>query len=549
MGITRREFVKRAAVATSLPALSKEGSGASLASAYSAISKNEGVARPNILLILCDQMRWDAICGRSQCRMPNANRLAAQGIRFERSYTPVSLCTPGRTALLTGAFPWHNHMYMEIISPTALVLDMYRGSNPQTDSPGNEVLYSSRLHDVGYIQGYAGKWHSSSVRGPLDFGFEEFVKPLSLVHPSRLKALRSHLHVIRWMQWPGSKPFPMWGYLSDTGEEDWFASHWTADNAIRMMKQYAASGKPWHVEVQFETPHDPYVPLKKYLDRYSPDEIPVAPSFYDTFQGKPDIHRHESEIWGKVTEEDFRQCRACYFAFCEGVDAQIGRVLKALEETGQAENTMVILTADHGDMLGAHRMWIKDWMPYEDSHRVPLVIRWPARIRPGLVSPRLVQLNDLAHTIVEAAGAKPLVYAEGRSLLPLMEDPERGDWPDQILSAWYGAEYLFTQRMAITERYKYVFNGIEFDECYDLQNDPFEMRNVLNEPSYATVVDDMRARLWDLMNQFGDPYGDVGPHLPNQGRPNRYTGSRYLPRGKRSPSKHEPFSIRVPLAE
>jgi arylsulfatase A-like enzyme len=327
----------------------------------------------------------------------------------------------------------------------------------------------------------------------------------------------------------------MWGYLQVPEEET--RPYWVAESGIRMMKRFAAQRRPWHLWISFLAPHDPYMPLKKYLDRYDPARIPVPQSFYDTFEGKPSMHKKESETWGVVTEDDYRQSRAHYYAYCEETDAQIGRILDALEATGQAANTLVTFSADHGDMVGAHRMWIKDWIPYEECHRIPMVMRWPARIRPGLVTQRLVQLHDLAYTYLEAAGAKSLPYQQGRSLQPLAEDPERRDWPDHVLSAYYGDEYLHTQRMVITDRYKYVFQGIAMDECYDLQEDPQEMHNLLGKPNYQEVIDDMRARLYELMDQFGDPYGDVGTKLPDSYAPSLWGAPRYLPRGKRSLNK------------
>jgi len=142
-----------------------------------------------------------------------------------------------------------------------------------------------------------------------------------------------------------------------------------------------------------------------------------------------------------------------------------------------------------------------------------------------------VQTHDLAYTYVAAAGAKALPFQDGRPLQPLFENPE-GEWRDDILCAYYGGEYLYTQRIAITDRFKYVFNGFDIDECYDLADDPEEMRNLLASGEKRANVDDMRARMYELMNRFDDPYGDLtGPTAPVRG--DRYCAARYLPRGKR----------------
>lgn len=490
------------------------------------------VERPNILHIMADQMQWAAIAGRSEARTPNLNRLAGQGVLFERSYTPSAVCCPARAMLASGAFHWHNGVSNQVHSAPSVHRDMFPGV----------VTYSQRLRDAGYRQGYVGKWHASYLRTPLDFGYDEIAAP-DAYNPNLLRGLNTNPDNVprpqpegkpqaaRMFRWPGSEPFAMWGHREGADEQT--HAWWIAENGIRMMRRLAARPEPWHLEVHFVEPHDAYMPLKKYLDRYDPSKIPVPKSFHDTFEGKPGLHRRESESWGAVTEDDYRQGRAHYYAMCEELDAQIGRLLDGLEAAGQSENTLVTFSCDHGDMVGAHRMWIKGWIPYEECYRIPMLMRWPARIRPGLTTPRLVQLHDLAHTYVDAAGAAPLPYAEGCSLLPLAENPAPAGWPGHILCAYYGGEYLYTQRIAITERYKYVFNGFDFDECYDLERDPQEMRNLVRDRASAAVVDDMRARLYELMNQFGDPFGDVGPGLKDGAPPNRYGGPRYLPRGRR----------------
>lgn len=518
--MNRREFIVGTGLAgasLALPARAKSASG------------------PNILHIMVDQMQGAAIAGRTACRTPHINQLASEGILFDRSYTASAVCCPARAILCTGAFHWHNGVFNQVHSSPSVHRDMFP----------DVVTYSARLREAGYRQGYVGKWHASFLRTPLDFGYDEIAAPNSY-NPRLLRGIDSNpdrvpppregafqRHVDRTFTWPGSQPFAMWGHLD--GPEEATREYWIAESGIRMMKRFAAQSRPWHVEIQFLAPHDAYMPLTKYLERWDPSSIPVPESFHDSFAGKPGLHKRESETWGRITEEDYRQGRAHYYAYCEQVDDQIGRILAALDETGQAANTLVTFSADHGDMVGAHRMWIKGWIPYEECYRVPLVMRWPAGIKPGLRSSRLVHVHDLAYTYLDAAGAAPLRYEEGRSLLPLAEEPGRADWPDHILCAYYGGEFLYTQRIAITERYKYVFNGFDFDELYDLEKDPQEMHNRVFDPAHAEIADDMRARLYQLMAQFGDPFGDPSPrfNMPDSSPPNRYGAPRYLPRGKR----------------
>ena len=488
-------------------------------------------AQPNILHIMSDQQVWASIANRSVCRTPNLNRLIDAGMLFERSYTPSAVCCPARAMILSGAYHWHNGVYNQIHSAPSVHRDMNAGV----------VLYADRLKDAGYRLGYVGKWHASWVRCPADFGYEMSAvagcDPAVLrrheLNPDRVEAPKADGKTtpLRYFAWPGANPVAEWGYKE--GEVESTHEWYVAESAIRMLRRFAKDAKPWVLETHFVEPHDPYFPLKKYYDRYDPKSIPVPKSFYDQFEGKPGMHRRESGTWGAVTEDDYRKGRACYYAYIEQLDAQIGRILDALDETGQAGNTLVTFTTDHGDMCGNHRMWIKGWIPYEETYRVPMIARWPGHIQPGSRTDRLVQTHDLAHTFVQAASAKPLPFRDGRALQPLFADPRSNSWPDGIMCAYYGGEFLYTQRIAITDRFKYVFNGFDIDELYDLRDDPEELHNTIEDEKYAKYRDDMRARLYEMMDAVEDPYGMPATWHQSGSRPDRYGAPRYLPRGKR----------------
>ena len=489
---------------------------------------NQPGKRPNILHIMSDQQQWATVAGRSECNTPTLNRLAREGILFERSYTPCAVCCPARAMILSGAFHWHNGVFNQVHSAPSVHRDMYP----------DVVLYSQRLRDAGYRLGYVGKWHASWVRGPLEFGFHEVADPASYrdaaqdnakssiqVSRSKEKLRRT---VTRMMQWPGSEPFPMWGYTE--GPDEAAPEHYRTDCAIQMLGRFTRENKPWHMEVHYIQPHDPYFPMKKFLLKYDAGHIATPKSFNDEFRNKPGMHRRESQTWGHVTEADVRASRACYYAYTEQLDAQIGRLLQALDESGQAANTIVVFTSDHGDMVGAHRMWIKGWIPYEECYRVPLIIRWPGHVQPGRRSSSLVQTHDLAHTYIDVAGAAALPFADGRSLIPLLENSNHADWPAHILCAYYGGEFLYTQRIAITSRYKYVFNGFDYDEMYDLDEDPDEMRNIADDSQHSKEAAEMRGYLYQMMAQFHDPYAASGPPVHGGQPPDRYGAMRYLAR-------------------
>lgn len=492
-------------------------------------------ARPNILLFVTDQQQWQTICGRSPARTPNVDRLAAEGMRFERPYVTTALCCPSRASLLSGQFPSHHGVLNMISSPERVRTDLYPGIH----------TYSQHLRDAGYQLGYVGKWHVSWDRTPLDFGFHDLRVPAAC-NPSTLRAagfgddlliarggelarlgdpprpgdpssgFSDTVEVECTVTWPGAAPHLVYGINHASEEET--AGYVQTSHAIELIEQYAGKA-PWHIAVNPFEPHDPYTPLAPYAARYDPADVPLPASWHDDFVGKPNLNRREASLWDELTEDHVRTAIARYWASCEQVDAQVGRVIEALDRTGQAEDTLVVFTADHGDMLGAHRQFLKGWQPYEETYRVPLVMRWPAVIAPGGVCEHLVQLHELAHTFVDVAGAEPIQPPDGRSLTTLFLDPSREGWEDVAFCQYYGDELLYTQRMVMTPRFKYVFNGWDFDELYDLEADPHELRNVLDDPVHSPTRDAMRALLYQQMERYGDPYAQ-----------HRYGAARYLPR-------------------
>ena len=482
-----------------------------LAGALAATQTPESRLRPNILHIMTDQQQWATIAGRSGCRTPNIDRLAGQGMLFERSYTPSAVCCPARAMMLSGAYHWHNGVYNQVHSPPSV----HRDLNPDV------VLYSQRLRDAGYRLGYIGKWHcqltcarrsiSASTKSAGVAGCDpDMLEGRSTTIPTASARVSEPLRTTqqRMMRWPGSEPFAMWGYREGPGGIHARIPH-RRDAPSRMMKRFAQGQRsPWHLEVHFVEPHDPYMPLKKYLDRYDPRDIPVPKSFADTFAGKPGLHRRESETWGRVTEDDVRQSRAHYYAYTEQVDAQIGRVLKALDETGQADRTLVAFTTDHGDMVGAHRMWIKGWLPYEECYRVPMIVRWPGHVQPGTKTSKLVQTHDLGHTYVAAAGARALPFPDGARFSRSLTTPPAPIGATRSSAPTTAASTSIRSESPSPDRFKYVFNGFDYDEMYDLERDPDEMHNVVAAADYRRFTGDMQARMYELMARFHDPYGD-----------------------------------------
>jgi arylsulfatase A-like enzyme len=484
----------------------------------------------NVLWITTDHQQWQTIAGRSACQTPNIQRLINGGMLFNRSYTPMPVCCPVRAMWMSGAFPWHNGVFTQVDTAPSISRDMYP----------DVVTYAQRLREAGYRTGFLGKWHASHMRSPLDFGFDELSHPQACPSwtyeggnvvpdpplPPGLGELR-YTPVGRFA-WPGSETFDMWGYYE--GPIERLNTTRLTDSAIAMLRRFAQDEQPWHIAVHFPEPHDPYNPHKQYLDMYDPEALPVPPSFYDAFEGKPGMHRREASIWGDVSEQDVRQGVAHFFAYCTQIDEQIGRILDALEESGQADDTLIAFTTDHGDMLGAHHMWTKSWMPYEEVWRIPMVVRLPGVVPAAAGCDHLVQTHDLPHTFLQLAGAQTLPHADGRSLMPLFENPQRTDWEDALLCVGYGGTFVVIQRMVITPRFKYMFHCFDFDEMYDLQNDPGELHNLVDDPAYAAERSALRAQLYELMARYDDPYGGGASGYARSQAIGRYGAPRYLPR-------------------
>ncbi len=206
-----------------------------------------------------------------------------------------------------------------------------------------------------------------------------------------------------------------------------------------------------------------------------------------------------------LTDADWRRIRASYWAVITAVDAEIGRILNVLRETGQYDNTIIVFLSDHGDMLGSHGLATKGvGTAYEEVHNVPLIVRGPG-IKRGIEDCRTVtSLVDLAPTVLDLCGADPLPRAQGRSLRPVLDgtaDP--ADWEDAY-AEFFGQRFVYTQRITWHGNWKYVFSPGGVDELYNLASDPHERHNLAEDPAHREVLIDMCKRMWRKMKEIGD---------------------------------------------
>jgi len=443
-------------------------------------------ARPNILFILSDQHRHDclAAAGHPFIRTPNMDRLAREGMLFENAFTPSPVCSPARASLLTGQWPGE---HLQI-------------ANPGTEAPGgfdpSLRTWPEALRDAGYFLAHIGKWGSHPKRAPADFGFAECV-------PDR--------HYAAWRRTAGLPPGVRGSYFKPVANPD-KPEHtrlaWGADNVIRIVRDRAGRNEPFLVRWDTSEPHPPHVPPEPYASMYPPSSVPPWPGFADTLAGKPHIQRKQRTTWGADdwTWDRWAPLVARYMGEVSLLDHQAGRILAALDETGLAENTVVIYTTDHGGMCGNHGMFDKHFVMYDDVVRVPLLVRWPGRIAPASVCRDFVcNATDLASTICEMAGAPCPPTFRGVSLLPAMSG-SGGTGRSDIFATYHGNQFgLYSQRMVRDFRWKYVWNASAEDELYDLASDPGELVNRATDPACAGELDRLRLRLISWMENTNDP--------------------------------------------
>ncbi|TVR53473.1 MAG: DUF4976 domain-containing protein, partial [Puniceicoccaceae bacterium] len=320
----------------------------------------------------------------------------------------------------------------------------------------------------------------------------------------------------QWLHQKGMKP-EQWAENRPSGHSDHVyhgpdserhQARFCVDKAIEFIELHAAFGtaEPWVFSVNPFDPHPSYNPPRDYLERYLPmvDEIPLPAWEEGELDRKPAYQKERYES-GKAhstlgwSDRDKRLVKAAYWAMCDHLDAQVGRLLEALERSGQRENTLVIFTSDHGDLLGDHGKTVKGPYLYEGALRVPLVLHFPGVLPAGRRISDLVELTDLAPTLLDYCGLPKDPSMQGRSLRPLIEGPHDGPWREDVYAEYYNSNPdhppLWRGRVRTRAHKLVAVHGSDEGELYDLGADPGECRNLWDDPAHRDLKERLCRRL------------------------------------------------------
>jgi N-acetylglucosamine-6-sulfatase len=433
--------------------------------------------RPNVVVILTDDQRHDAMscAGHPFLKTPNIDRLAKEGVRFRNTFVTTSLCSPSRASMLSGLYA-HSH----------------KVTNNFTDYPNDLPSYPKRLQESGYETAYIGKYHMAEQHDDPRPGFDFWMS-----HKGQGNYFDNEFNI-------NGKRQVIKGYYTQV----------VTDHAVQWLKQ--EHKKPFCLVLGHKAPHGgPIVPEPKYEKAFDKIDIEKPKNFSDFAEGKPAWLKESVPTWhgnaGPLYgQKEYPKFVRAYLATLLSVDESVGRVLAALKDAGTLDNTIIIYLADNGFALGEHGRVDKRTM-YEESLRIPLVVRHPKLAKPRVVDEMVLNI-DLAPSILDLCGAKPLEKIQGISWKPLLTGDTRRKRTSWLYEYNYEKEFPYTPnvRGVRTEGWKYIHypHGDGKDdrykaELYDLQNDPLEMKNLIADPKHAEKLKELKAELERLQKETG----------------------------------------------
>ncbi|MFC2084392.1 sulfatase [Bacteroidota bacterium] len=489
------------------------------------LSDNDWSKKPNIIYIMSDDHASHAISsyGSKINETPNIDRIANEGYRFNNCFCTNSICAPSRATILTGKYSHRNGVM---------------GNKDIFDD--SQQTFPKLLQKSGYETAIIGKWHLKST--PTGFDYWNILPGQGYYYNPDFIEMGERKNYI--------------GYVTDL----------ITDKALEWLDN-RNNQKPFCLLYQHKATHGSWLPPLKYLNKYDEIDIPVPATFNDNYATRssaakaatmrmaddfyygwhlkldPNLDEREvirnmgADVFNRMTNEQKKKWDAAYgpknekfyesdltgdelvhwkyqrfikdYLRCvASLDDNIGRLLDYLDSSGLAENTIVIYTSDQGFFLGDHGWWDKRFM-YEESLRMPLVIRYPKGIKPGVVNDDMVLNIDFAPTLLESAGIKVPPEMQGKSILKLLKGKTPEDWRTSMYYHYYeypGRPEIKKHYGIRTKRYKLIHFYYDIDEweLYDLDKDPNELNNVYNNPGYSDIVNNLKKELKKLQDKYGD---------------------------------------------
>jgi N-acetylglucosamine-6-sulfatase len=444
-------------------------------------SVGQGIGpQPNIVFILIDDLRWDELgcAGHPYIQTPNIDRIAKEGAIFRNAFMTTPLCSPSRASFLTGKYA-HTHGITDNVD--------------RSEASHRLATFPKLLHESGYETAFIGKWHMGNDETPRP-GFDRWVS---------FKGQGTYIN-------PDinedGKPVRRQGYITDI----------LGDYAVKFIRR--RHQKPFLVYLAHKAIHpevtqnndgsiniadaEKFLPADRHRNAYQGKTIPRRPNYGKAPDDKPALLRQIGNLQplGPATvtpDESILGRQRTLLA----IDDNVGEILKALQETGQLESTIIVFTSDNGYFYGEHGLSIERRLAYEESIRMPLLVRYPGVIKAGTVRNELALNIDLAPTLLSMTRLPIPRDMEGRSLVPLLRG-ERTKWRNAFLIEYYSDTVIprivrMGYRAVRTERWKYIhYLELEgMDELYDLEADPYEMKNVIKESRCANALNDMKREL------------------------------------------------------
>ncbi len=479
---------------------------------------------PNIIYIMSDDHAYQAISAyrgvlSAMAPTPNIDRIASDGMRFDRCLVTNSISGPCRAVVLTGKY---SH------------LNGFIANDGQAPFNGSQQTFPKLLQNAGYTTSIIGKWHLES-------------NPTGFDH---------------WEILPGQGSYYNPDFITRNGKqrEEGYVTEIITDKCIKWLEVTRKSDKPFMLMMHHKAPHREWQPGPNELTLFKDAIFPEPSTLFDDYTGRGTAEKNQDMTISKTMrlEEDlklykkgdkvpagltrfnteqlsawnevydpiieyfygaglsgeelvrfkYQRYMQDYLACIAAVDKSVGEILDYLEKTGLDKNTVVVYTSDQGFYLGEHGWFDKRWM-FEQSYRTPLLIKWPGVVKPGTVNNDMVSNIDIAETFLDMAGMKVPRDMQGRSIVPILKGKTPKDWRKEHYYHYYefpGYHMVKRHYGISTEQYKLIHYYYDTDEweLFDIKNDPDEMRNVYNDPEYTQIRSDLHKRLEKIMKTYKD---------------------------------------------